>query len=1310
MVAALGLTAVLGGATAVLAQQNPAGVHFAATAGQPFSGRVATFDEGAPEPPSAFSATIEWGDGTSMSSGTVTRIACPGALPDRTCYDVGGSHTYASPDTYLVVTRITGVSGTVRASATAAVSEPTTPTAAIAGPTRLTLGEPARFVAESQPPADSFQWDLDGDGSYETDTGSTPVVERSYLSGGDIQVGLLAGYTSAPDVNASLDVVVERPSLVGVRTKPAYPRIGKRFKLKLDHLGEADTNLELLSWRITGVKPTRAQSTINLGRGSPRGARRSGARAPKTIVVTKGEFATTKTALPLKISDPGYYPLEVTIHDNKGTAQNLNAGFSVATGEPKLPFDKYVDCDKQSPPGSVQPVGAQNKQFCAQVAVLSAPAAGVEGIFQNASPSVQTCGKKVLPEPTKSLVLDDFPSPQDFFAPQFAQVFARSAAARGSTRPGRRDLCITHAPSRVVKWDFGDGTTIDSPQGGIADKVHHVYAAAGSYSLKLVADVPYELKPGENGDAPDEWRYQRSERTYKVDVAKPYCGPIKVRGIPVVPTVQSAKDVQAGSEGCFLVGSGSTPTYKTFPGYRLELGGLPLQNPEGLVVEPAKSSIAPATLGQSVVARFPHTGGVALPVGAGVSDYVGETAKLAVPPQQPDSALGVSAAKISAIAAPVTVGGLPAKQVEAYASTSGGPFLKAAVDLPPPLGPGTPPVVIDASTAGQAARLARGSKGAAHGKALYGVPVDFTVDVGEQELGPFELPGAFVLGHKLGGGWIGGGKIAIPKIGTIDAPYAPAPAQAGSDQCSQITGPSGISLGSSGNFEFGGAALTNTSIPLGPVATLNCVAVKGKATPFVLEGRAAGTVPPPGPFSVNSCFFFAVLAAGETLSPGCGVDPWTAPGKTAWLRAQGKVKLFDSIDLGDGAFVDIKAGGSTAIHAGGSVSFVPIDTWFLTIKFAAGVKGAVVLDPLGYHLIGSTSICVENIGPNIGCHNIGQAGVSSKGMGFCTSIASGVRYWGGGLDWWWGNCDLQKKIGVARPIVRGANGRPRLRGGGLNVPKGLDQVGFAVTGEPGGGSPVVAVEGPDRHPTKIVDTGEPFQQTHGYDVIHGVDETLVVVRTPKGGDWSVTPQPGSPPVSIVGLRLPIAKPKITAAVERRGRRRILVYDASLARGDKLSFVEEGRSVSGRLGPVSVQEGSGQIRIPPTPGVGGKRKVIAYIDRNGVPYKQLRVATYKAPEPRRLRAPAELEVFARRTAIRVLWRRVRGARSYEIIVRLADGRVLRERTKKPRLKISDLPAGLRARLRVVAVDAALRESKAAKGRVRTKRPKPLVLRP
>lgn len=77
------------------------GVDIKSTEGSAFAGNVATVTDGDPADHAAeYSATIDWGDGSSSSPGTVSG-------PDGGPYNVSGTHTYAEEGTYTVKVHVT---------------------------------------------------------------------------------------------------------------------------------------------------------------------------------------------------------------------------------------------------------------------------------------------------------------------------------------------------------------------------------------------------------------------------------------------------------------------------------------------------------------------------------------------------------------------------------------------------------------------------------------------------------------------------------------------------------------------------------------------------------------------------------------------------------------------------------------------------------------------------------------------------------------------------------------------------------------------------------------------------------------------------------------------------------------------------------------------------------------------------------------------------------------------------------------------------------------------------------------------------
>jgi hypothetical protein len=92
---------------------------FSVSEGSAFSGIIATFgDDNPAASPSDFNASIDWGDGTSLTAGAVNN--------DSGLFSVSGTHTYADEGTFTVTMTINDNppgTGTATATCTATVSE-----------------------------------------------------------------------------------------------------------------------------------------------------------------------------------------------------------------------------------------------------------------------------------------------------------------------------------------------------------------------------------------------------------------------------------------------------------------------------------------------------------------------------------------------------------------------------------------------------------------------------------------------------------------------------------------------------------------------------------------------------------------------------------------------------------------------------------------------------------------------------------------------------------------------------------------------------------------------------------------------------------------------------------------------------------------------------------------------------------------------------------------------------------------------------------------------------------------------------------
>ena len=106
------------------------------------------------------------------------------------------THSYASEGEVDVRLRVTDNGGATDLGVeTVTVINNQPPTAALtATPSTPKAGEPVSFSAAGSKDSDGtiakYEWDLDGNGTYETSTGTTPSASHTFSSSGEVQVGL----------------------------------------------------------------------------------------------------------------------------------------------------------------------------------------------------------------------------------------------------------------------------------------------------------------------------------------------------------------------------------------------------------------------------------------------------------------------------------------------------------------------------------------------------------------------------------------------------------------------------------------------------------------------------------------------------------------------------------------------------------------------------------------------------------------------------------------------------------------------------------------------------------------------------------------------------------------------------------------------------------------------------------------------------------------------------------------------------------------------------------------------------------------
>lgn len=243
-VIALLLPASIAVATIVNAQ----GRALNATAGQAFSDVVATFEG---DSPGGYSATIDWGDGSAASGATLQQRGQNGNFFS---YDIGGAHTYAQPGDYKIVVTLSDPANPntpqqIQAGArVVAPQEPPPgeqppapqpqpqnepPVAQVAAEASVVkAGTPLAFDASKSRDTDgsiiAYAFDLDGNGSFETDCGSSPSAVGSYGSAGTVRVGVRvtdsAGAASV--TTATLSITGKAPSKAPGASAPSGLTLG----------------------------------------------------------------------------------------------------------------------------------------------------------------------------------------------------------------------------------------------------------------------------------------------------------------------------------------------------------------------------------------------------------------------------------------------------------------------------------------------------------------------------------------------------------------------------------------------------------------------------------------------------------------------------------------------------------------------------------------------------------------------------------------------------------------------------------------------------------------------------------------------------------------------------------------------------------------------------------------------------------------------------------------------------------------------------------------------------------------------------
>jgi hypothetical protein len=284
-------------------------------------------------------------------------------------------------------------------------------------------------------------------------------------------------------------------------------------------------------------------------------------------------------------------------------------------------------------------------------------------------------------------------------------------------------------------------------------------------------------------------------------------------------------------------------------------------------------------------------------------------------------------------------------------------------------------------------------------------------------------------------------------------------------------------------------------------------------------------------------------------------------------------------------------------------------------------------------------------------------------------------------------CDLGDYRGpeVPRP-TRAA--KPRQAGPAtFVVPANAKSASVEVTGV--GGPPAVVLTAPDG---STITPGDPAPGTAAFAVpVAATGRTIVALRSPAAGTWSVQTAAGSPAIAGVRVALPRAPVAVRTTLRGHGRSRTLRYKATgLVDGAIVRLFERGGGVARPVGVI--KRTTGTVRLRAGEGRPGKRTIVGFVERPGPPQTPIVVARYTAPgaaAPPRVRgARASL----RRGRLTVSWRRATGTEGYLVQARLRDGRVIVRLLPRTARSLRVAKLGARAQLRSATVRSRMRDGR------------------
>ena len=559
------------------------------------------------------------------------------------------------------------------------------------------------------------------------------------------------------------------------------------------------------------------------------------------------------------------------------------------------------------------------------------------------------------------------------------------------------------------------------------------------------------------------------------------------------------------------------------------------------------------------------------------------------------------------------------------------------------------------------------------------------VDSLHVELGPVPLGALIVNKVELdyfgeGDVWRGAGSVTVPAGGTLDASVE-------------------FKMG-----DFNGARIAftpSTPIPIGPFVYLLQIAGGFTVDPIHIEAGArigAGA---------------AVNGTSPVLVNGTFEMDFPRDGRPANFKLSGNVQVA-FFRVGNG-FLQFQTDGYAAF--GGQLGPFTIGPLELDARVGGFVDAGN--GQFGADLSGKVEICldVELARP---CAGAGaDVALSNAGFAACATLKV-VKEFTGGVRFPWK--DFSPEIlanpalatyalithvaipcntdGYRVPAPRPASARVAQAGGSVvRVPSGVPSYTVLLIGD--GGAPRVTATGPGG---AIVRTGEKPTDVGFTANVGNMAATYLVLTRPRAGDWTIVPDQGSPAIRQTLTAGGYTPATATGRVSGRGRTRTIAYRIkNLGHGQRVVFAERGRFGTNIVG--SAAKARGRLRFTIADARGGRRRVLAMVQKDGIETGRRTIGTYSAPGPVRPGKPRRLRAKRKGRTVVVSWRPAAGAQRHSVTLRgrqgTSLGRLVGRRAR--RVRFAHIRRDQRLTVTVVGVSKKMRRGAAAKTAVRPARP-------